>query len=198
MKNVYLLCNAHIDPIWLWKWQEGAAEAISTFRTAANFCEEVDGFVFNHNEALLYEWIEEYEPELFGRIQKLVADGKWHFMGGWYLQPDCIMLSGESFIRQIEYGRRYFKEKFDKTPTTAINFDPFGHTRGLVQILKKTVLTHTCLCAREWTGATLLCAEWVHRQREYTCSVGNRRPRRRTVTSWFKRDNRVYERTYRA
>ena len=137
MKNVYLLCNAHIDSIWLWKWQEGAAEAISTFRTAANFCEEVDGFVFNHNEALLYEWIEEYEPELFGRIQKLVADGKWHIMGGWYLQPDCTLLSGESFIRQIEYGRRYFKEKFDKTPTTAINFDPFGHTRGLVQILKR-------------------------------------------------------------
>lgn len=137
MKNVYLLCNAHIDPIWLWKWQEGAAEAISTFRTAADFCEEFDGFVFNHNEALLYEWIEEYEPELFERIQKLVADGKWHIMGGWYLQPDCTMLSGESFIRQIEYGRKYFKEKFDKTPTTAINFDPFGHTRGLVQILKK-------------------------------------------------------------
>ncbi|MDY5230222.1 MAG: glycoside hydrolase family 38 C-terminal domain-containing protein, partial [Eubacteriales bacterium] len=81
--------------------------------------------------------IEEYEPELFERIQKLVADGKWHIMGGWYLQPDCTMLSGESFIRQIEYGRKYFKEKFDKTPTTAINFDPFGHTRGLVQILKK-------------------------------------------------------------
>ena len=138
MKNVYLLCNAHIDPIWLWKWQEGAAEAISTFRTAADFCEEFDGFVFNHNEALLYEWIEEYEPELFRRIQKLVSDGKWHIMGGWYLQPDCTMLSGESFIRQIEYGRRYFKEKFNKTPTTAINFDPFGHTRGLVQILKKS------------------------------------------------------------
>ena len=138
MKNVYLLCNAHIDPIWLWKWQEGAAEAISTFRTAADFCEEFDGFVFNHNEALLYEWIEEYEPELFRRIQKLVSDGKWNIMGGWYLQPDCTMLSGESFIRQIEYGRRYFKEKFNKTPTTAINFDPFGHTRGLVQILKKS------------------------------------------------------------
>ena len=85
----------------------------------------------------MYEWIEEYEPELFWRIQKLVSDGKWHIMGGRYLQPDRTMLSGESFIRQIEYGRKCFKEKFDKTPTTAINFDPFGHTRGLVQILKK-------------------------------------------------------------
>ena len=47
------------------------------------------------------------------------------------------MPSGESFVRQILEGKRYFKEKFGKEPTTAINFDPFGHTVGLVQIIKK-------------------------------------------------------------
>ena len=137
MKKVHLLCNSHIDPVWLWRQNEGMAEAISTFRVAADFCEEYDSFVFNHNEALLYEWVEEFEPELFERIKKLVAAGKWHIMGGWYLQPDCNMPSGESFISQIELGREYFKEKFGVEPKTAINFDPFGHTRGLVQILKK-------------------------------------------------------------
>ena len=137
MKKVHLLCNAHLDPVWLWRKDEGLAEAISTFRVAADFCEEYDAFVFNHNEALLYEWVEEYEPELFERIKKLVADGKWYIMGGWYLQPDCNMPSGESFIAQIELGREYFKEKFGVEPKTAINFDPFGHTRGLVQIMKK-------------------------------------------------------------
>lgn len=136
MKKMHLLCNAHLDPVWLWQWGEGAAEAISTFRVAADFCEQYDGFVFNHNEALLYEWVEKYEPELFCRIKKLVADGKWKIMGGWYLQPDCVMLSGESFKSQIDLGREYFEEKFGKVPTTAINFDPFGHTRGLVQILR--------------------------------------------------------------
>ena len=58
-------------------------------------------------------------------------------MGGWYLQPDCTMPSGESFVRQIKTGQEYFKEKFGVLPTTAINFDPFGHTRGLVQIISK-------------------------------------------------------------
>ncbi len=138
MRKLHLLCNAHIDPVWLWQWKEGAAEAVSTFRCAAEFCEEFDGFVFNHNEAVLYEWIEEYEPDLFKRIQKLVKDGRWKIMGGWYLQPDCVMLTGESFLRQIELGHSYFKEKFGVIPDTAINFDPFGHTRGLVQILSKT------------------------------------------------------------
>ena len=136
MKKMHLLCNAHLDPAWLWRWNEGLAEAISTFRVAAEFCEQYDCFIFNHNEALLYEWVEEHEPQLFERIKKLVKDGKWKIMGGWYLQPDCVMTSGESLMEQISLGQEYFEEKFGVKPTTAINFDPFGHTRGLVQILK--------------------------------------------------------------
>lgn len=136
MKKLHLLCNAHLDPAWLWRWNEGLAEAISTFRVAADFCEKYDGFIFNHNEALLYEWVEEHEPQLFERIKKLVKKGSWRIMGGWYLQPDCVMTSGESLIEQIKLGNEYFMEKFGIKPTVSINFDSFGHTRGLVQILK--------------------------------------------------------------
>lgn len=135
-KRVHLICNAHIDPVWLWDWEEGAAATVSTFRTAVRFCKEYDEFVFNHNEAVLYRWIEEFDPELFEEIKELVKAGKWHVIGGWYLQPDCNMPSGESFVRQIEEGRKYFMEKFGVDGgETAINFDPFGHTQGLVQIL---------------------------------------------------------------
>ena len=137
-KLIHLICNAHLDPVWLWEWQEGAAEAISTFRTAAELCEQDEIFVFNHNEVTLYKWVQEYEPSLFKRIQKLVKKGRWHIMGGWYLQPDCNMPSGESFVRQILLGKTYFKKHFGVEPRTAINFDPFGHTRGLVQILAKS------------------------------------------------------------
>lgn len=137
-KRVHLICNAHLDPVWQWEWEEGVAAAVSTFRTAADLCEEFDGFVFNHNEAVLYRWIEEYEPELIKRIQRLVKEGKWHIMGGWHVQPDCNMPSGESFVRQIMLGKAYFAEKFGVEPHTAINFDPFGHTRGIAQILAKS------------------------------------------------------------
>lgn len=137
MKELYLLCNAHLDPVWLWRREEGMAEAISTFRVAADFCEQYEGFVFNHNESLVYQWVEEYEPELFVRIRNLVKSGRWKIMGGWYLQPDCLLPSGESFLRQIAIGQNYFFEKFGVVPKTAVNFDSFGHTRGLVQILKK-------------------------------------------------------------
>ena len=136
MKKLHLICNSHIDPVWMWDWEEGLGEAISTFYQAEQFCREFD-YIFNHNEALLYEFVEEKDPELFAAIREQMKAGKWHIMGGWYLQPDCNLPSGEAFVRQISLGRRYFKEKFGIRPTTAINFDSFGHSVGLVQILKK-------------------------------------------------------------
>ncbi|MFA7186089.1 MAG: hypothetical protein WC082_14410, partial [Victivallales bacterium] len=136
-KSIHLICNAHLDPVWLWQREEGIAEALSTFRVAASFCEKYNSFIFCHNEAILYEWVERYEPALFERIQKLVKANRWHIMGGWYLQPDCNMISGESLIRQITLGREFFRKKFGIYPKTAVNFDPFGHSRGLVQVLKK-------------------------------------------------------------
>lgn len=163
MKTMHLVCNAHLDPVWQWPWEEGAAAAISTFRVAADLCESFDGFVFNHNEAILYRWVEEYEPALFARIRKLVAAGRWHIMGGWYLQPDCNMPSGESLVRQILLGKAYFREKFGVEPTTALNFDSFGHTRGLVQILAKSGYDSYLFC-RPDPGARPLPADdftWV-------------------------------------
>ena len=145
-RKILLVCNAHLDPVWQWEWEEGAAAALSTFRTAADLCEAFDGFVFNHNEVILYEWVREYEPQLFERIKMLVKTGKWHIMGGWYLQPDCNMPSGESLVRQILLGRSYFERHFGVRPTTAINFDPFGHSRGLVQILAKSGFDSYLFC----------------------------------------------------
>ena len=136
MKKLHLICNAHLDPVWMWDWDEGAAAALSTFFSAVELASEYD-YIFCHNEVILYEYIEKYEPELFEKIKKLVEEGKWHIMGGWYLQPDCLTPSGESYIRQISLGREYFSNKFGKRPTTAVNFDSFGHDRGMVQVLNK-------------------------------------------------------------
>ena len=133
---VHLVCTAHIDPVWMWSWEEGAREAISTFRTAVDLLDSFPEFIFNHNESLLYEWVEDYDPPLFSRIQELVRAGRWHITGGWYLQPDVNMPGGETLIRVIAEGRRYFAEKFGGVrPTVAYNFDSFGHPGSLPQLL---------------------------------------------------------------
>lgn len=145
-KPLILVCNSHIDPVWLWEWEEGVAETLSTFRTAIKFCEKYNNFVFCHNESLLYEWVEQYDPGLFNRIKEQVRTGRWHIMGGWYLQPDCNLLQGESLVRHIITGKKYFIEKFGKEPATAINFDSFGHSRGLVQVLASSGYNSYIFC----------------------------------------------------
>lgn len=136
MKKLHLISNAHIDPIWQWNYYEGIGTAISTFQSAVNLSKEYD-YVFCHNEAMLFEEIERLAPDLFKEIQELVKQGKWVIMGGWYLQPDCNLPSGESIVRQILTGKEYFMDKFGASSETACGFDAFGHTRGLVQIIRK-------------------------------------------------------------
>lgn len=160
MKKLHLICNSHIDPVWMWDWEEGLGVAISTFYQAEQFCREFD-YIFNHNEALLYEFVEEKDPELFTEIQKQVKAGKWHIMGGWYLQPDCNMPSGETLVRQISLGRQCFQEKFGIRPTTAINFDSFGHSVGLVQILKKCGFDSYLFCRPMPEMLTLPAREFI-------------------------------------
>ncbi len=135
---VHLICNAHIDPIWKWTWEEGARETISTFRTACDILDEYPTFIFNHNESLLYEWVEEYDPTLFDRIQQHVKGGRWNISGGWYLQPDVNLPGGETIVRCIIEGRRYFSEMFDVRPPVAYNFDSFGHPNSLPQLLNQS------------------------------------------------------------
>ena len=160
-KKIHLVANAHLDPVWLWRWEEGAAEAMATFREAARLVSAYPGFVFNHNEALLYEWIQEYEPELFSEIQKLVATRRWHIMGGWFLQPDVNLPSGEALVRQILWGREFFRKYFGVEPRTAINFDSFGHSRGLVQILVKSGYDSYIFCRPSPVDLSLPAEEFI-------------------------------------
>lgn len=135
-KKVYLFCNAHIDSVWQWEWEEGASSALSTFQSAANLMNEFD-YVFNHNEVNLYQYISYYSPALFKTIKEKISEGKWNISGGWYLQPDVLLPQGEAIVRQIQTGKNYFMKQFGQMPKTAVNFDSFGHSRGLVQIIKK-------------------------------------------------------------
>lgn len=135
-RTLHMIGNAHLDPVWLWPWQEGYQEARATFWSAIQRMAEYPDFVFTCNQVVLLAWVEESDPELFARIRERVADGRWQLVGGWWVEPDCNMPSGESFVRQGLYGQRYLKEKFGVTATVGMNVDPFGHHGMLPQILR--------------------------------------------------------------
>ena len=137
-RKLHMIGNAHIDPVWLWQWPEGYQEVRATFRSAVDRLDEYPDFVFTCDSALFFEWVEESDPELFERIRGHVSDGRFQVIGGWWVEPDCNIPAGESFVRQALYGQRYLREKLGITATVGANLDSFGHNASIPQILRKS------------------------------------------------------------
>lgn len=135
---LHMIGNAHIDPVWLWQWPEGYQEVRATFASAIDRMAEYPEFVFTCDSVLYLAWVEEHDPDLFAEIGKRIAEGRWQVVGGWWIEPDCNLPSGESFVRQALYAQRYLKRKFGITATVGCNVDPFGHNASLPQILRKS------------------------------------------------------------
>jgi alpha-mannosidase len=134
--TVHLIGNAHLDPVWLWQWQEGYAEIKATFRSALDRLRDFPDFVFTCACAAYYQWVEQNEPLMFEEIKQRVAEGRWVIVGGWWIQPDCNLPSGESFARHSLYGQRYFASRFGRMARVGYNVDSFGHHAMLPQLLK--------------------------------------------------------------
>ena len=138
MSDLYFIGNAHLDPVWLWRWQEGYSEIISTFRSALDRMNDFPDFKFTSACSAYYQWVEKIDPEMFKEIQQRVKEGRWNIVGGWVIQPDCNIPDGESFARHALISQRYFKEKFGVTVKTGYNVDSFGHNANLPKILNKS------------------------------------------------------------
>lgn len=137
IKNkVFLIGNAHLDPVWLWRKTEGFAEIKSTFRSALDRMNEFPDYIFTASSASYYKWVEESEPEMFEEIKQRVAEGRWVLAGGLWVQPDCNIPSGEAFARHMLYSQRFYRAKFGKICEFGYNVDSFGHNGMYPQLLK--------------------------------------------------------------
>jgi len=140
--TIHLLGNAHLDPVWLWRWPEGVDAMRSTCRSALDRMNETPDFRFSRGSAALYQWLEWVDPETFGEIKRRVREGKWEIVTGWWVQSDCNLPCGEAFVRQALYGKKYFRRKFGVDVRVGYNVDSFGHHAMLPQILKKCGLDY--------------------------------------------------------
>ena len=138
MNKVYLIGNAHLDPVWLWQWYEGYAEVKATFRSALDRMKEFPGYKFTSACAAYYEWVKDSDPAMFEEIRERVKEGRWSVTGGWYIQPDCNIPSGESFARHALVSQRFFREELGTTAKTGYNVDSFGHNGSIPMILKNS------------------------------------------------------------
>lgn len=134
--RMHMIGQAHIDPVWLWPWHEGVSVVHSTFRAALDRMNETPEFAFTASSAQFYEWVAQNDPALIQQIRKRIDEGRWSLVGGWWVEPDVNMPSGEALIRQGLYGQQTYKRLFGRIARVGYNPDSFGHPGTLPQILK--------------------------------------------------------------
>lgn len=136
--TVHLIGHAHIDMNWLWLWPETVDVCKNTFGTMVKLMDEYPELRFSQSQASTYIAVEEADPSLFARVKERIKRGQWEVTGGMWVEGDMNMASGESIVRQILYGKQYFREKFGVEPVVGWEPDTFGHAWTIPQILVKS------------------------------------------------------------
>jgi alpha-mannosidase len=133
--SVWLTGHAHIDLAWLWPVEETRRKIRRTFYTLSALMERYPKLYFNQSSAQVYAWIEKDDPALFERIRAKVKEGRWEIIGGMWVEPDGNLPTGESWVRQLLFGQRFFESRFNLRPRVAWIPDSFGFTGNMPQLL---------------------------------------------------------------
>lgn len=130
--------HTHIDVAWLWTLAQTEEKAQRSFATALELIRRYPEYIFMSSQPQLYEYVKKNDPELYGRIKEMVAKGRFEPEGAMWLEADCNLTSGESLVRQVMFGKRFFKEEFNVDSNVLWLPDVFGYSAALPQILKKS------------------------------------------------------------
>jgi alpha-mannosidase len=137
-----LIGNSHLDLVFLWDYAEFIRKAGRTHATMLRLMEQYPEFIFSQSQPVMYEEIRKNFPVLFEQIKARIKEGRWEAIGAMWCEPDCNLISGESFVRQILHGTLYYEEHFGVTPKTCWLPDVFGNSYAMPQILKKSGLEY--------------------------------------------------------
>jgi alpha-mannosidase len=132
-----LVGHSHLDVVFMWPYKEFIRKIGRTHATMLRLMDEYPEFRFCQSQAKIYADLKRYYPDLFAQIQRRVAEGRWDIVGALWVEPDCNLISGESFVRQILHGQRFFKENFGRVSRACWQPDVFGVTWALPQILAR-------------------------------------------------------------
>jgi alpha-mannosidase len=154
--NIHLTGNAHIDAAWLWPWTETVEAARQTFGTALQLMDEYPKYTYTQSAAAYDEWIEQKYPSEFNAIKQRVNEKRWEMVGGMWVEPDLNMPDGESQVRQLLIGKRYFQSRFGVDVRIGWNPDSFGYNWQLPQIYKRSGVDYFVTQKMAWNDTNQL------------------------------------------
>ena len=132
----YAVGNAHLDLAWLWPMAETHRKTSRTFAAQLRLIEEYPGYKYIQSQPAAYAMCRQYYPELYERIREAVKKGRWIAEGAMWVEPDTNMTGGESLVRQLMYGKQFFREEFGVDSVILWLPDTFGYSAALPQILQ--------------------------------------------------------------
>lgn len=139
-QDVKTICigHTHIDIAWLWTIDQTREKAQRSFGTVIELMKKYPEFKFMSSQAVLYKMVKEECPELYDQIRAMIKAGRWEVEGAMWVEADCNLSSGESLVRQVQYGKNFFRDEFGVESRVLWLPDVFGYAAALPQILKKS------------------------------------------------------------
>ena len=151
MGSLLLAGHSHIDTAWLWPLRETQRKCARTFSTVLKYMEEYPEYHFTQSQPQLYEFTKKYYPEIYEGIKRRVKEGRWEPIGATWVEQDSNISSGESLVRQLLYGNRFFRKEFGIHSRVCWLPDAFGFTWSLPQLLKKAGVDYFVTTKIDWS-----------------------------------------------
>ncbi|MEG0566590.1 MAG: alpha-mannosidase, partial [Hungatella sp.] len=149
--TVHSIGHTHIDVAWKWTLSQTRQKAVRSFLTVSRLMKQYPEYKFMSSQPQLYQYVKESAPKLYGEIKEMVKQGRWETEGAMWLEADCNLSSGESLIRQILYGKQFFRQEFGTEENEILWLpDVFGYSVALPQILKKSGIRYFMTTKLGW------------------------------------------------
>ncbi|RGC74226.1 alpha-mannosidase [Coprococcus sp. AM25-15LB] len=142
--------HTHIDIAWLWTVEQTKEKVLRSFSTVLRLMEQYPNYKFMSSQPILYQFVKEQEPEMYEKIKQRIREGRWEVDGAMWLEADCNLTGGESLVRQIIKGERFFREEFGISSKSLWLPDVFGYSAALPQILKRSGIPYFMTTKIAW------------------------------------------------
>lgn len=148
--TLVFVSNAHIDAAWLWRSKETVEVCKNTFNSVINLMRKYPHLTYTQSSAVYYEWMRTLYPELFNNIKEQIKLGRWEVVGGTWIEPDCNLPGGESWMHNLLYSQRYFKKVLGVKPIIGWFPDSFGYNWNLPTFLANADITYFITQKLNW------------------------------------------------
>jgi len=125
--TAYMVSDAHLDTQWNWDIQTTIREYVwKTITQNLHLLKTYPNYIFNFEGAVKYSWMKEYYPTQYEEVKKYIANGRWHLTGSSWDANETVIVSPESWLRNVLLGQTYFRDEFNRESTDIFLPDCFG------------------------------------------------------------------------